>query len=539
MNAQYRCLDNEQLSAVPVPQPAKDNHHSGQFPRYTSLDQYQLDIRDFNRIYQHTGMLGTTLFNGLLAAKIGELVADNMTTYKPCLFGYLSQDISGVKFLTGGSFDADLYFNEYREEYTQLIAGKDLYVIPLGYGGHWTIAIVEKQAERVIVEFYDSQPRVVKPAPKAGDDCFPLNESEVVEEPKIWNNVMKFIQKLFPRNVVKVVVSDLPYQTDGKSCGVWCIFFAEWVMKQDPIIKTVHTQEFLDSSFWPTLLVIVRQEVDYRDAPHSICFTKDISEVNLYAEIEMVGVIIHPNPVLDIVTIEDDEVVVVEPIDDNDVPITHNEKVSFEPSPMFRDITNSPEYIISDSNDGEMSDTDMTEPVSGNLSNRAVIGVSNIGRTNLEGKLNFTDSQKLIESGETRRFLGKDLQNYDHTYNNHAGTWQGCLSFIEITWKINGGISTKLTDDVKAVLLTDMDKSVDLFVDWFNNSRISLELVSRYMFHWTKAGYKYIFAQINLRRGVKMVNPLQVMKNQAERKRAYKRKKLRRLQHGIQIPLPN
>ena len=285
--------------------------------------------------------------------------------------------------------------------------------------------------------------------------------------------------------------------------------------------------------------MIVRQEVDYRDAPHSICFTKEISEVNLYAEIEMVGVIIHPNPVLDIVTIEDDEVVVVEPIDDNDVPITHNEKVSFEPSPMFRDITNSPEYIISDSNDGEMSDTDMTEPVSGNLSNRAVIGVSNIGRTNLEGKLNFTDSQKLIESGETRRFLGKDLQNYDHTYNNHAGTWQGCLSFIEITWKINGGISTKLTDDVKAVLLTDMDKSVDLFVDWFNNSRISLELVSRYMFHWTKAGYKYIFAQINLRRGVKMVNPLQVMKNQAERKRAYKRKKLRRLQHGIQIPLPN
>ena len=423
MNAQYRCLDNEALSAVSIPPSTKEKYQSGQFPRYTSLDQFQLDIRDFNRIYQHTGMLGDELFNGLLAAKIGELVANNKTAYKPCLFAYFSRDIKGIKFFSKGSFDANVYFNEYKEEYTKLIMGKDLYVIPLGCEGHWTIAIVKKQAERVIVEFYDSQP-IVKPAPKVADDCFPLSEPEVIKEPRVWNKVMNFIQKLFP-NVVKVVVRDLPFQTDKISCGVWCVFFAEWIMKDEPIIKSVHTQEYLDTSFWATLLVIVRQEVDYRDAPYSVCYTKDISN----DEIEVLNVVICPKPVLDVITLddtvnenvmnepiddtEDDEIIVFEP-DDNVVPIIHSKTVSSAPSPMYRDVTNSPKYIISDSSDGEMSDTDMTEPVSGDLNNRVIIGINNIGRINLEGTPNFTDSQKLIESGETRRFVGKNLQNHNH-----------------------------------------------------------------------------------------------------------------------------
>ena len=185
---------------------------------YTSVDQYEVKIRDLrsihltdlNSIQDQWMSMDTLCF--LLTTRFYHLKASNEIRSNPVVLGHLSSDIQ--HYFRGNEDESMCSFiNLYYKEYKDLVKHHDVLVIPLNIGSHWTIIVVEFKPWRRFYAFNSS-----------------VEVPYVVDKARVWKKVHSFISCMFINffeEFAYIEVEGLPFQPDVTSCGLYCIWFVE------------------------------------------------------------------------------------------------------------------------------------------------------------------------------------------------------------------------------------------------------------------------------------------------------------------------
>ena len=107
-------------------------------------------------------------------------------------------------------FKLDGTFQRYQDEYIQLINGKNMIVVPLNEGNHYTLAVVRIDSK--VIEYYNSFWQNIKGVSKR------------------FQEVKCFLEKLTGIEFEIQVAVNLPTQQDHTSCGIYTILFAQYVI---------------------------------------------------------------------------------------------------------------------------------------------------------------------------------------------------------------------------------------------------------------------------------------------------------------------
>ena len=527
----------------------------------------------------------------ILEGKMQELRKQKDRLYEPVLLEYLSHDLGNLlyvektidreTFVVGRKLkDMGRFNRDHRAEYLEVCQGKDLLVIPLAEGNHYTLCIV-KVREKTI-EFFDSQiskkllTDVSKIYPPEFNEIFCIAGEDQIQEPLKWKLVQEVLQKLFPNtlgDLTKVIHKNLPKQEDNFSCGFFVMMYACFTMRGEVMDPLVHDNDYVVTTFRRSLVKYMMGTTDTRDPlrvqpgkPSSdvmiveeVPATEDVMIVEEVTTTDDVMIVQEVTATDDVMVVEDatanNDTIVVEDVTASDVvvpDITSDAEViilssshpasnmDVEPEPVkhvsFR--CDSPKYQITDSEDEPDDVKPMNEDKPGPAGNEPKLEHNfNVNYSLNDAAvsnaiLNFEDSRALEKIIEIP-FIGKDIRNHNKTYNNPTGEWQVMRVFTEIKELINGDGSLKFTQKVRDVILKELPRNPDLFVEWLKGrSGGSDSRVNRYDFCWSDSvAYKFVKSKLVKVGTAPPKNPLQKAENQKKyRKRKQKKQAAKNLQ---------
>ncbi len=161
------------------------------------INEIPITVDEVKKVYTRGTLLNDTAVGALLV-QIGLNSA-----CKPAVLHSLTIDLT--------RFGLDKALECFQNEYLKLIEGKSMIVVPMNEGSHYTLAVVRTNTKDI--EYYNS---------------FWRGNSGVSKK---FKTVKLFIEKLMSVVLATKIITDLPSQFDGSSCGVYVVLFGLHVIE--------------------------------------------------------------------------------------------------------------------------------------------------------------------------------------------------------------------------------------------------------------------------------------------------------------------
>ena len=136
----------------------------------------------------------------------------------------------------------ELIMNVSEEEYRQVIANKQLILIPLCYHSHLTLCAVYVAEKKI--HFYDSKHKY--------------------KTQEIRGKVVDFVQQLYEAKFEVVIKEDIPTQQTNWTCGFYTVFYARSILYDLDMELLYHKDEQIIDDYTPLILGLITQSYDDR-----------------------------------------------------------------------------------------------------------------------------------------------------------------------------------------------------------------------------------------------------------------------------------
>ena len=142
------------------------------------------------------------------------------------------------------------------DEYRQVIANKQLILIPICYRCHLTLCAVYVADKKI--HFYDSKP--------------------VYKTQEVWRKVVDFVQELYQAKFEVVIKEDIPTQQTNWTCGFYTVFYARSILYDLHMELLYPEDKQIIDDYTPLILGLITQNYDDR-GDKDVCKKLPLTEI--------------------------------------------------------------------------------------------------------------------------------------------------------------------------------------------------------------------------------------------------------------------